>query len=113
MSRVLKRAGLSQIRDLEPAEPARRYEHDHPGDMIHLDVKNLGRFETPGHRATGTRAGRRQGSGWEYVHICVDNASRIACGGLLFPDERHQSAVTSLRMPVDRYTSASGSPSGG
>ena len=59
VSRVLRRAGLSRIKDLEPEEPARRYEHDHPGDMIHLDIKKLGRFETPGHRATGTRAGRR------------------------------------------------------
>ena len=84
VSRVLKRAGLSRIKDLEPEEPARRYEHDNPGDMIHLDIKKLGRFVRRGHRATGTRAGRRQGSGWEYAHICVDDASRVACGGL-FP----------------------------
>ena len=102
VSRILKRAGLSRIKDLEPEEPARRYEHDHPGDMIHLDIKKLGRFRTPGHRATGTRVGRRQGSGWEYAHICVDDASRVACGGL-FPNERQESAVQSLRASVAYY----------
>ena len=70
--------------------------------MIHLDIKKLGRFETPGHRATGTRAGCRQGSGWEHGHICVDDASRIACGGL-FPDGRRQSAIESLRVSVGYY----------
>ena len=102
VSRVLKRDGLSRIKDLEPAEPARRCEHDNPGDMIHLDIKKLDRFGTPGHRATGTRAGRRQGSGWEYVHICVDDASRLACGGLFPGDEMCQSAVTCLRVSADR-----------
>ena len=102
VSRVLKRAGLSRIKDLEPEEPARRYEHDHPGDMIHLDIKRLGRFRMPGHRATGTRVGRRQGSGWECAHICVDDASRVACGGL-FPNERQESAVQSLRASVAYY----------
>ena len=97
VSRVLKRAGLSRIKDLEPEEPARRYEHDNPGDMIHLDVKKLGRFVRRGHRATGTRAGRRQGSGWEYAHICVDDASRVACGGL-FPNERQEKR---RRVPGD------------
>ena len=100
--RVLKRAGLSRIRDLEPEEPARRYEHDNPGDMIHLDVKKLGRFKGPSHRATGTRVGRRQGSGWEYAHTCVDDASRVACGGL-FPNERQESAVECLRASVAYY----------
>ena len=102
VSRILKRAGLSRIRDLEPEEPARRHEHDHPGDMIHLDIKRLGRFARPGHRVTGTRAGRRQGSGWECAHICVDDASRVACGGL-FPNERQESAVQSLRASVAYY----------
>ena len=102
VSRILKRAGLSRIKDLEPEEPARRYEHDNPGDMIHLDIKKRGRFARPGHRATGTRAGRRQGSGWECAHICVDDASRVACGGL-FPDEKCQSAVECLGASVAHY----------
>ena len=79
--------------------------------MTRLDVKRLGRFGRPGHCATGTRVGRRQGSGWEYAYICAAGASRIACGGL-FPDERCQSAVACLRASV-AYYSASGSPSAG
>ena len=58
VSRVLKRAGLSRLKDLEPAEPARRYVHDDPGDMIHLDIKKLGRFIRTGHRITGDRTGQ-------------------------------------------------------
>ena len=54
VSRVLKRAGLSRLKDLEPAEPVRRYEHDDPGDLIHLDIKKLGRFRRPGHRVPGS-----------------------------------------------------------
>ena len=58
VSRVLKRAGLSRLKDIEPAEPVRRYEREHPGEMIHIDIKKLGRFERVGHRITGDRAGR-------------------------------------------------------
>ena len=89
VSRVLKRAGLSRIKDLEPAEPARRYVRDDPGDMIHLDIKKLGRFIRTGHRITGDRTGQSntRGGGWEYLHVCIDDASRIACTDLggLFP----------------------------
>lgn len=67
VSRVLKRAGLSRLKDLQPAEPVRRYEWKAPGDMIHIDIKKLGRFERTGHRITGDRTrqsnprGRKQG----------------------------------------------------
>ena len=66
VSRVLRRAGFSRLRDLEPAAPVRRYERDHPGDMIHLDIKRLGRFERTGHRITGDRTGQSnsRGVGW-------------------------------------------------
>lgn len=71
VSRVLKHAGLSRIKDLEPKEPERRYCREHPGDMIHLDIKKFGRFERPGHRVTGCRKGQsnprkpaRKASGW-------------------------------------------------
>ena len=79
--------------------------------MIHFGVKNLGRFKKPGHCATGTRVGHRQESGWEHIHICVDDASRVACGGPR-PDERHQSTIQPLRVPADCYKSR-GSPSAG
>jgi len=64
VSRVLRRAGLNRLRDLEPAEPVRRYERDHPGDLIHLDIKRLGRFEQTGHRITGDpQKGKSRGAG--------------------------------------------------
>jgi transposase InsO family protein len=80
VARVLRRHGLSRLRSLEPPVPVRRYEWARPGDMLHLDVKKLGRVKGLGHRITGDRSkGRRnRGIGWEYVHVCVDDASRVA-----------------------------------
>lgn len=104
VSRVLRRARLSRVRDLEPAEPVRRYERDHPGDMIHIDIKRLGRFEAPGHRITGDRTGQSNGRGvgWEFVHVCIDDASRIAFSQIL-PDEKASSAVPFLKAALDYY----------
>jgi transposase InsO family protein len=106
VSRVLKRAGLSRLRDLEPAEPVRRYERDHPGEMIHIDIKKLGRFDRVGHRITGDRAGQSnsRGVGWEFVHVAIDDASRIAFSQIL-PDERKESAVAFLAAAVAYYAS--------
>ena len=78
VSRVLNRLGLSRLRDLEPAEPVRRYEREHPGELIHIDIKKLGRFERVGHRITGDRQSNSRGVGWEFVHVCIDDASRVA-----------------------------------
>ena len=106
VSRVLRRLGLSRIKDLEPAEPVRRYQRDHPGELIHLDIKKLGRFHKVGHRITGDRTqrsdGRRSHVGWEYVHVCIDDASRIAFSQIL-PDERKESAVAFLDAAVAYY----------
>src|SRR3981189_859885 len=83
VSRVLRRLGLNRMRALEPAEPVRRYERAAPGEMIHIDIKKLGRFEQIGHRITGdrtrqsSRRGNGWGAGWEYVHVCIDDASRV------------------------------------
>jgi len=65
---------------MEPAEPVIRYEYPEPGGLIHLDIKRLGRFERVGHRITGERKGQSntRGVGWEYVHVSIDDASRIA-----------------------------------
>jgi len=106
VSRVLRRAGLSRLRDLVPAEPARRYEHDAPGDMIHLDIKKLGRFARAGHRVTGHFPGHptSDGAGWEFVHVCIDDASRIAFSRI-FPDEKKQSAVAFLEAALAYYAS--------
>ena len=79
VSRELRRAGLSRLRDIDPAEPVRRYERDHPGEMIHIDIKKLGRFSQVGHRITGDpQQGKSRGAGWEFVHVCIDDASRVA-----------------------------------
>jgi transposase len=108
VSRVLKRIGLSRLKDLEPAPPVRRYEREYPGDLIHLDIKRLGRFERVGHRITGKRAGqsnprgRGQGYGWEYVHVCIDDNSRLSFSQI-HPDEKAVSALAHLKAAVDWY----------
>ena len=101
VSRVLRRAGLSRLRDLVPPEPVVRYEYKEPGGLIHLDIKKLGRFERVGHRITGDRTGQSnaRGVGWEYVHICIDDASRIAVTGI-YPDEKAVSAIAALQAAV-------------
>jgi transposase InsO family protein len=108
VSRVLRRLGISRIKDLEPAQPVRRYQREHPGELIHIDIKKLGRFHKVGHRITGDRArrtdldGRSTRSGWEYVHVCIDDASRIAFSQIL-PDEKKESAVAFLNAAVAYY----------
>lgn len=106
VSRVLRRAGLSRLKDIEPAEPIRRYEREHPGDMIHIDIKKLGRFERVGHRITGDRTGQSnsRGVGWEFVHVAIDDASRVAFSQIL-PDERKESATAFLKAAVAYYAS--------
>jgi transposase len=81
VSRILRRLGLNRLAALEPAEPSRRYEREHPGELIHIDIKKLGRIGSVGHRITGRYPGavnRHHGIGWEFVHVCIDDASRIA-----------------------------------
>jgi transposase InsO family protein len=106
VSRVLKRLGLNKLSALEPAEPPRRYERERPGEMIHIDIKKLGKFDQIGHRITGDRKGQSnsRGVGWEFVHVCVDDASRIAFSQIK-PDERKRSAVAFLKAAVAYYAS--------
>jgi transposase InsO family protein len=105
VSRVLKRLGLNRISALEPAEPVRRYERAKPGEMIHIDIKKLGRFARSGHRVTGNRQGcRNAGAGWEFVHIAVDDHSRIAFAKIM-PNEKRHSAVIFLRAALAYYES--------
>ena len=96
----------ARIRDIEPAEPVIRYEYKEPGGLIHLDIKRLGRFERVGHRITGDRTGQSNGRevGWEYVHICIDDCSRIAFTDI-FPDEKAISAIAGLKAAVAYYQS--------
>jgi transposase InsO family protein len=106
VSRILKRLGLNRLAALEPAEPVRRYEREHPGELIHIDIKKLGRFERVGHRITGKRTGNAssRGSGWEYVHVAIDDASRVAFS-LILPNEKKESAIVFLKALLAYYQS--------
>jgi transposase InsO family protein len=90
--RVLKRLGLERLSKIDPRPAVQRYEWATPGDMLHVDIKKLGRIVEPGHRVTGDRRDTVRGVGWECVHVCVDDASRAAYVEVL-PDERLPNAV--------------------
>ena len=106
VSRILRKARLSRMRDLDPPEPVRRYERKHPRELIHIDIKKLGRFDRVGHRITGDRHGQSnsRGIGWEFVHVCIDDASRIAFSQVL-GDEKKQSAIAFLHAAIAYYAS--------
>jgi transposase InsO family protein len=106
VSRILQRRGLNKLTALEPAEPVRRYERDRPGELIHLDIKKLGKFNQIGHRITGDRKGQSNGRGvgWEYVHVCIDNHSRVAFAKVM-PDEKKRSATAFLKAALAYYAS--------
>src|SRR5437867_9751487 len=91
VSAVLKRIGLGKRSRLEPFEPPNRHECSRPGELVHVDVKKLGCFTRPGHRVLG-RGRYDEGAGYEYVHVCVDDFSRLAYVELL-GDERAQTAI--------------------
>jgi transposase InsO family protein len=111
VSAVLLRIGLGKLSRLEPPEPPNRYERRHPGELVHIDVKKLGRIRGAGHRVTGSRAsqkrtrvnGRRTGvAGWEFVHVCVDDATRLAYVEVL-GDETATTAVGFLHRAIRFY----------
>jgi transposase InsO family protein len=95
---------LSRLRDLEPSEPVVRYEHEHPGDLVHIDTKKLGRIERIGHRITGDRRDTVEGAGWEFLFVAIDDRARIGFTDL-YPDERKASAVQFLRNTVAYFAS--------
>jgi transposase InsO family protein len=120
VSRILKRLGLNRLSALEPAEPIRRYERAAPGEIIHIDIKKLGKFNRIGHRITNDRAGqsKTRGIGWEYVHLAIDDHSRLAYSEIL-PDEKRGSCLhflfnalrffRSLGVKVERIMTDNGS----
>jgi transposase InsO family protein len=90
---ILKRAGVERLRSPQPIEPVQRYQRERPGELIHLDVKKLGRIAgLIGHRITGDPSRRCKGAGWEYVHVAIDDASRLAYVEVL----RDETATTSV-----------------
>jgi transposase InsO family protein len=99
VSAVLGRAGQGRLSRSEPAGPANRYERRHAGELVHVDIKKLVRIERPGHRVHGDRRTRVKGAGWEYVHVAIDDASRLAYAEVL-PDERAPSVVGFLERVV-------------
>ena len=96
---VLKRRGLERLSRLTPKPAVVRYERQRPGELLHLDVKKLGRFRRLGHRHTGDRSQRSREAGWEFVHVCIDDHSRLAYVETL-ADERAKSATAFLRRAV-------------
>jgi transposase InsO family protein len=115
VSAVLKRIGLGKRSRLSPPEPANRYERKRPGELVHLDVKKLGRISAlgAGHRFTSNRTSRLQATvagkqrrltGWEFVHVAVDDATRLAYAEVL-PDERGETAAGFLRRAVAWFRS--------
>ena len=102
VSGVLTRIGLGKLSRLEPLEPPNRYERRHPGELIHIDVKKLGRIERgAGHRVTGQRGPgqRARGAGWEYCHVAIDDACRLAHAEVL-DDEKATTAIALLRRVI-------------
>src|SRR5207302_528706 len=96
------RAGLARLRALEPVRPVQRYERARPGELLHLDVKKLARIGRVGHRITGDRRVRTRGLGWEYVHVAVDDASRLSYTEVL-PDERGSTVAAFLWRALAWY----------
>lgn len=97
---VLKRIGLNRLSKLDTVEPPNRYCRRHPGELVHIDVKKLGRFNRPGHRVTGRGPGHHNHRvGWEAVHVCVDDTSRLAYVEVL-PDEKATTTIGFMSRAV-------------
>jgi len=104
VSGILTRIGLGKLWRLEPLEPPNRYEKKRPGELVHVDVKKLGRIGRPGHRVNGDRRTRTRGIGWEYVHVAIDDATRLVYVEVL-DDEKAVTAVGFLRRAVAHFAS--------
>ena len=104
VARVLRRHGLNRLALLDPPPAARRYVWDRPGDLLHLDIKKLGRFRRPGHRVTRNRQIDSPGAGWEYVHVAIDDASRVSFAAIA-ADETAQSACRALLATLRYFAS--------
>jgi len=100
VARVLQRHGLNRLRAPDADQPVRRYTRRHPGELVHLDVKKLGRISGfYGHRITGNRSRRRRGAGWDFVHIAIDDASRLAYAEVL-PNEHGDTCAAFLERAL-------------
>jgi len=102
VARELRRVGLHRLEVLDPKPPVQRYEHQHPGDLVHLDIKRLSRFWRPGHRVHGDRKLESPGAGYQFLHIAIDDHARVAYGEL-FPNEGQLSVSRFLARVVSYY----------
>ena len=98
VNRTPRRLGLSRIKDINLLPPPHHYEHSRPGEMIHIDIKKLGRFKAPEHRITGWHASmhRSGGAGWEYLHVCIDDYFHVAFSAVM-PGQTARSAIAFLQ----------------
>ena len=102
VSRFLTGLGLSSLKALDPVQPVVRYERDAPGELLHMDIKKLGRIVRPSHRVTGDRRDSVDGAGWEFAHVAIDDHSR-ASFVQMHSDERKESVVNFLNATVAHY----------
>jgi transposase InsO family protein len=102
VSRILQRAQLNRWRHLHPAPPVVRYEHPAPGDLLHLDIKGMTRYQQVSIRGDGRRRGRPQFAGWQALHVAIDDHSRLAFSRML-PNQQAQTAIAFLRAAVAFY----------
>jgi len=100
----LRRLGLARLRDLDPKPVVIRYERKRPGELLHLDIKKFGKIRGVGHRIHGNRRKRARGVGWEYLHVCVDDATRLAYAEVL-PDEKAVTATGFFERALAWYQS--------
>ncbi len=98
----LRRLGLGRLRDLDPKPVVVRYERRRPGELLHLDTKKLARIERVGHRVHGDRSRKVRGAGWEFLHVCVDDATRLAYAEVL-PDEKGITAAGFMERALAWY----------
>jgi transposase InsO family protein len=104
VSRILARHGLSKLSALDPAKPIVRYQRQYPGELLHMDIKKLARIVRPSHRVTHDRRDETRGAGYEYVHVAIDDCSRIAFAQIL-PDETHHSVRRFLYNALHYFAS--------
>jgi len=99
---TVRRLGLARLSSLEPPRPVIRYERKRPGELLHIDTKKLGRIERIGHRIHSDRSRRARGAGWEYLYVCIDDASRLSYCEVL-PDEKGVTADGFIRRAIAHY----------
>jgi len=104
ISRLMRAHGLNRLCRLDPPKEVIRYEYDQPGGLLHLDIKKLGNFQRPGHRTDAKRRGNAAGGGWGYVHVAIDDHSRVAFSSV-HPNEQGETACQALLGALEYYAS--------